>query len=241
MKTAAKLNSYRNVSFIAFLEDVVTVCEKFDTRALKIAPSVNALNAEISALNSLFGTAKGNLNTEGLERLDEKRDNAMQGIQTLAEAYLKHFNASSVASAKSILAAIAKYGSSISRQSYLDETKTIRSLVADLETDANLVSAIAALNLNAWVAELKASNEAFNTLYHTRNDELAAMPDQKIKDIRVGGINKYRDLVKVVSANDVLTPNTEYATILERIEEFVIKYNNGYGGPKAPVEVPPTV
>lgn len=225
MNTTPKLSNYRNASFIAFLKDVVSISNKFDPTALKINKEVAAINTLLVQLDSTYATARANGNTENLESLDTRRDMALIGITTLAEAYQKHYDTAVSEAARSISIIIAKYGKRLPKQSYLVETEAIRSIVNTFETDAKAMAAITKLKISDWVTELKNANTAFNALFLVRNQELSEQPDENMRDLRQLATESYKAFVKVVIAYDTLSPDGDYTKILEQVEQLVAKYN----------------
>lgn len=225
MITAPKLPNYRNASLISFLSNVVAICNKFDTEALKIKNEVAKIATDVQSLELLFALAKKNGNTETLESLDARRDAATLSIQGIAECYVKHFDKSYQDAAKAILAIFSKYGKRIDRMVYREQTSATQSLINDFETDTLVSTAINKLHLTEWVQELKTANEEFNRVYLLRNKELSEQPDQNIKDIKMPAIENYRRLVDVLKAFNTINPNEDYEKILKELNELVLKYN----------------
>lgn len=239
MKANAKLNSYRNASFIAFLKDVITISNKFNPKTLKIDVELTAISVRLRQLDSIYAAAKANGNTESLESLDARRDAALIGITAVAEAYQKHYDPSVSEAGRTITLIIAQYGKRLPWQSYLVETEAIRSLVNTFETDAKASAAINTLKLNDWVMELKNANIDFSNLYLVRNQELSEQPDENMRDLRQLATDSYKSFVRLVSAYDTLTPNSDYAKILDQIEQLIAKYNALVAGKPGDEPTPP--
>lgn len=225
MKTTPKLSNYRNASFIAFLKDVVSISNKFDPTTLKIDKEVVAINSLLGQLNSTYAAARANSNTESLESMDARRDDALIGITNLADAYQKHYDPTLSEAGRTISIIIGKYGKRLPRQSYLVETEAIRSIVNTFETEAKAAAAIAKLRISDWVMELKNANTDFNALFLLRNQELSEQPDENMRDLRQLATESYKSFVKLVTAYDTLNPNGDYAKILEQVEQLIAKYN----------------
>ena len=232
MKTITKLNNYRNVAFIAFLKDTSTIVSKFNAKTLKLDVALAKLSTDIAAMDAIFGTAKGNANTELIEELDARRDAAITGIMYLAEAYTKHFEPAQQDAGKLILSTINNYGKRIYKLNLLAETEVLRSLVTDFETKPEVANAINQLNINNWVEELKTANNEFNTVYLTRNTELAEQPDLNIQNLRTPANQNFEALIALVTAYNTITPNADYKKILDEVEELIIKYNATIPTPK---------
>lgn len=232
MKTIPKLINYRNVALIAFLKDTKSVVSKFNSQTLKLDGALAKISADIAAMDEVFGTAKGSASTETLESLDARRDAALAGISMVADAYAKYFEETPQNAGKLIQSTINNYGRRIHSLNYLAETEVIRSLVADFETKADVINALTLLNLNDWVAELKAVNEEFNTVYLSRNTELAEQPNLNIHSLRAPAYQNFDALIALVNAYNTITPNADYKKILDEMEELVVKYNATIPTPK---------
>ena len=241
MKTKPRLIKYRNAAFIAFLKDTKSICEKFNTKTLKLDGDLAKLSNGIIALDNVFGLAKGSASTDTIENLDARRDNAISGISDIADAYLKHFEADFIEAAKLVNSTIAKYGKRITTLNYLSETETLRSLVSDFENQINVNAAIVKLNLTEWVNELKAANTAFNEVYLSRNQELSEQPDQNLLDLKKPAIENFNNLMNLVSSYNTINPNSDYKKIVDEVEELVIKYNANIPTPVAKSKTPPQV
>ncbi len=239
MKTNPRLIKYRNAAFIAFLKDARTICEKFNTKTLKLDGELAKLSGGIVALDNVFGTAKGSASTDTIENLDARRDDAFTGISFIADAYSKHYEAEYRGAAKLVSATIAKYGKRIVTLNYLSETETLRSLVSDFENQGDVKAAITQLHLTEWVNELKAANTAFNEVYLSRNQELSEQPDQNILDLKKPAIENFNSLINLVSSYNTISPNADYKKIIDEVEELAIKYNANIPSPVAKPKTPP--
>lgn len=232
MKTIPKLINYRNVAFIAFLKDTRTIVSKFNAKTLKLDDALAKVSADIAAMDEVFGTAKGSASTETIETLDARRDAALAGITMVADAYTKYFEETPQNAGKLIQSTIGNYGRRIHSLNYLAETEVIRSLVNDFETKTEVAGALGLLNLNDWVAELRAANEEFNTVFLSRNTELAEQPDLNIYSLRAPAYQNFDALIALVNAYNTITPNADYKKILDEMEELVVKYNATIPTPK---------
>lgn len=231
MNSKAKLLRYRNSEFIQFLKDTVKIYKAYDLKTLKIQALVVDVENSIAKLESVFTIARKNGNTELLESLDARRDRAIIGIKTLAEAYENHFDQSTVNAAKVLLILMNKYGSGIAYFNYIDETNTISNIVKEMQSETKAVSAVTLLNISTWVNELEQANTAFNNLFIERNKDISEQPDQNLKNLRNPVLKQYELLVEKTSSYLSVTDIPEYKAILDQMETIIVKYNDGV--PKA--------
>lgn len=236
----SKIKDYRNKESIQYLNDTVSIYKAFDLKALKLDGFLTPLEKGNATLNQLFEIAKKNENTETIESLDERRDNAIVGIRKVADGYQNHFEQTTAQAGKLIVSHIDKYGSRISKLNYLAETTAINGVVSDMETDAAVVAAVALLNLSTWVAELKQANIDFNKMYLLRNTDLASQPDQNIRDARVGIYPIFDLLMEKTASYYSAFEKKEYKTILDQMDELSLKYNESIPKTIPKPKTPPT-
>lgn len=229
MEKAPKFSYFRNASLISFLNNVVSICKKFDIEALKIATEVATIVADVQSLEKLFAVTKKNSNTSILKELDAQRGAAVVAIQGISQLYLKHYDGDYRQAAKLVQNVFAKYDKHIELLVYGAETAAIQSLVNDLLKDSTRYAALQKLSLVDWVQELKRVNEAFNAVYLQRNKELSELPSDRIKDRKATVIANYKQFIKVLKAFNTLHPSGDYERILKAIAELITKYNVGIG------------
>ncbi len=225
MITSAKIQHYRNASFLSFLSNVVSICNKFDTEALKIKPVVTTLATGVHSLELVFSASRKSNNTQTLTALDARRDIATFSVQSIAEVYTKHFDKDYQEAAKTIVGIFAKYGKRIDKQTYREQTSTTQSLLHDFENSTLVMAALSKLHLSDWVQELKQANEEFNQVFLQRNQELAEQPEQSFSTLRVASTEHYHKLIEILKAFDVINPNGEYERLLKELNELILKYN----------------
>ncbi|MES2655559.1 MAG: DUF6261 family protein [Bacteroidota bacterium] len=237
MKNIPKLREFRNREFVQYLKDAVKIYQANDLAKLKLDTYVAELLKNLTTLDTIFGVAKKNENTETLENLDARRDAAIVGIRTVAEGYESHFETAAQKAGKLVKSHIDKYGSKISILNYLAETKAIGSVISDFENDDDVQDALSLLNINSWVNELKNANEAFNAMYLTRNKDIAAQPDQNLLDARTDAIPVFRKLIEKTEAFYVVLSDNQYKKIIDELEALTQKYNESV--PKPTAKTPP--
>lgn len=239
MKTTPRLANYRNREFIKYLEDVVKIFKLADLRGLNLEPYVTKLEAAITKLNAVYSIAKKDSNTVRLEDLDARRDAAIVGIRTLAEAYSNHFDPATRNAGLLIKERIDKYGSSISNLNYLAETKAIGGILSDFENDASVKAAITLFKINSWVAELNNANNDFNDLFLLRNRGQVGQPDQNIKELRLETMPVYRLLIDKTNAFYLALDKAEYKALLDEVDGIAALYNEKIPKPDEKTENPP--
>ncbi len=117
------------------------------------------------------------------------------------------------------------YGTNIPRMNYQAETAVIDSMVADWETETTLSRAVTDVQLDAWVAELKTANAAFNARYLARISESAANPATSFYSMREQGMTTYRELIAHVQAHATLGSNVTHQELVNEFSVLARQYN----------------
>jgi hypothetical protein len=225
MKNLINFPGLRNNEFLGFGNDVIKMILPLDPVSLGLSPAFDPFKAEWEALSDYFALQRGSLLSNDLVKLDKRRDDALVGIRTVAEGFVKHFNASKKSAAELILATIDKYGTSIQNFNLLGETETLRNLVEDLEGDVQVKNALTLLGIDDWVIELKDANNIFNDTYLKRTDESSKKPDASFVEKRKPAMEIYRKLVRRIEAKDEMDPSPELTKLMAMLDELILKYN----------------
>lgn len=236
-----KIEKLRNGEFIAVGKDFISFIEAANPATLGLGAAYSSFKSSWEELDKYFMLERGSILTDDLIALDNRRDDALVGIRTVAEGYGRHFDVASKGASERILACIDKYGSAIHRQNFLAETETIRNLVQDFENDVPVKNALTALGLTAWVAELKDANNAFNQTYLQRTQEASERPDESMATRRKPAIEVYRTLVKTIDAKNILDPSAALTSLMGSLNALIDKYNQviaNRGGSKDKPEPP---
>jgi hypothetical protein len=147
------------------------------------------------------------------------------GIKASLEALNYHYDEGQQSAARSLLYNLNNYGTNIPRMNYQAETAVIDSMVADWETETALSRAVNDVQLDAWVAELKAANAAFNDRYLARISESAANPATSFSAIREEGTASYKALVAHVQAHAILGNNAIHQELANEFSVLAKQYN----------------
>jgi len=219
------LQSFRNASHIQFNNDVVSICEDNDPVVLKIREQLDAFKAGTVKMEDLYKLMQGSAVTVKITQEDNFRDNLIIGIEKAADAFTHHFNPDFVDAANLLLKHIRKYGQKIARMKYQEESTALNDLIDTQKNNAALNAAVTLLGLTDWFSELEASNNRFKDLYITRVKGEAEKPTETLKELRAESVDHYKELVKFITANSVLTPSDLYTKVINEINELIDKYN----------------
>ncbi|MNI49814.1 hypothetical protein D3C87_867850 [compost metagenome] len=195
------LQPLRNAEYIQFLTDTLNIVSKNNPVALNVSTQYDALLVAKDNAEKLFKISQASLVTEEIEALDKRRDDAINGINLHIQSLTYSSDLVINKYAKTLSAHLALFGPHIAIENYQSETTILRNIVNDWETKAELQEAITALNLGNWLTELETANNDFNQAYIKRNEELAAAPTDKLRELRNIANNCYYKLRTRINSN----------------------------------------
>lgn len=222
-----ELRLLRNAEYLQYVKDFSGIIALNNPETLQINAKFSAFNARIAELETLYKKALANDKTQELLLLDERRDNAINGINYFALSQSYHYDMEKRQKAELILKNIALYGSGIPRLNYQAETATLNNLIRDWENKSELAEAVAFFDLSGWVAELKDANEQFNAKYLSRTQEYGDANPGTIKSKREETNAAYYALRDRIDALHLLTETSPspYTTVINRLNALTDQYN----------------
>lgn len=224
---AIDLRNLRNAEYLQYMKDFAGIINLNNPAALQIATKLNAFNTKTTELEDLFKRALASDRTKGILALDERRDDALNGIFYFLQGYTYHFEEEKRNNAQLLMAHMAIYGSGISRQNYQAETATIDNILRDFDTETDLKDAVTAFDLQSWLDELTDANTQFNSEYLSRTQEYGDANPDTIKSKREEVNVAYYALRDRIDALHTLveTPTSPYSTVINQLNALTDQYN----------------
>lgn len=224
---AIHVRNLRNAEYLQYMKDFAGIINLNDPSKLNIDAKLSAFTAKSEELENLFKKALANNRTKVILALDERRDDAINGIYFFLQGYSYHFDKDKKQNAQKLLANTSLYGSGIARQNYQSETATLNNMLQDWEEETNLKDAISSFSLNAWVDELRDANTLFNTEYLSRTQEYGDANPETIKSKREEVNVAYYALRDRIDALHTLveTPESSYTTVINQLNALTDQYN----------------
>lgn len=224
---AIDLFKLRNAEYLQYMKDFTGIINLNNPAQLAIDAKLNAFVSKTDELESLYKKALANEKTQALLAIDEKRDDAVNGIYYFLMGYSYHFDPMRKQNAQILLENMALYGSGIARLNYQAETATINNLLRDWENKPELADAIILFELSSWVNEMKAANDEFNTQYLLRTQEYGDASPETIKLKREEVNVAYYALRDRIDALHLLveTPPSPYVTVINQLNALTNQYN----------------
>lgn len=222
------IQKLRNAEYLQYVKDYLGIINLNTPEQLGIEAKLSTLTTKATELEALYKKALASEKTQELLTLDERRDNAINGIYYFLLGYSYHYNADLQQKAQSLLANMALYGSGIARLNYQAETATLNNLLRDWENKPELIYAISSFNISAWVNEMKVANEEFNKKYLSRTQEYGDANPETIKTKREETNTAYYALRDRIDALHLLveTLPSPYATVINQLNALTDQYNN---------------
>ena len=220
----AFFNFFRNGEFLQFIKNVLNIVNRFDLAALNLADRVSSLTKLTSALDAVFKPIRGQELTAELQKLDTRRDRALQGIKQYLQSHLYREEEEMVAAAELLLENYESHGKRIDKMPYQQETVVTAAMLDTWLTDPRLSSALSLLSLTGWVNLLKGINETFDEKYVERAkiSPEPALVREKREAIR----EEYQELQADIEANARISKNKqEYEPIIKEINSLIEDYN----------------
>lgn len=217
----------RNAEYLQYMKDFTGIINLNDPAQLAIDAKLNAFVSKTDELESLYKKALASEKTQALLAIDERRDDAVNGIYYFLLGYSYHFDPMRKQNAQILLENMALYGSGIARLNYQAETATINNLLRDWENKPELADAIILFDLSSWVNEMKAANDEFNTQYLLRTQEYGDASPETIKLKREEVNVAYYALRDRIDALHLLveTPPSPYVTVINQLNALTNQYN----------------
>lgn len=224
---AIDLFKLRNAEYLQYMKDFTGIINLNNPAQLAIDAKLNAFVSKTDELELLYKKALANEKTQALLAIDEKRDDAVNGIYYFLLGYSYHFDPVKKQNAQILLENMALYGSGIARLNYQAETATINNLLRDWENKPELADAIILFDLSSWVNEMKATNDEFNTQYLLRTQEYGDASPETIKLKREEVNVAYYALRDRIDALHLLveTPPSPYVTVINQLNALTNQYN----------------
>ncbi|MEO7313153.1 MAG: DUF6261 family protein [Chitinophagaceae bacterium] len=242
MINSITLYSLRNNDYSQFLNNSLNVIQRFNLTALAIQDEYDDVEAGAASLQNLLNGISANKLTQELELLDNRRDNALNGVITLISGFNYSTDAVTKANANTLLVHLNAFGSSIARESYQNETNKIDNIVKDWSSKPELTAALTALGLDSWKTELSAANIAFDTFYVDRSVDKGLSTQDRVKEKRAQTNQLYYALRDALDAQYTINKKKQpepFLSAINALNGLIKDYNDlmarrGYTADEAP-------
>lgn len=192
---------------------------------ISLADTMNVLDAKvnmfINALNDFDAALKApdsNPATPMTEATDNARDAAWRRTYNFVTAMGGHPDEDIAKASAGVKALFDKYGE-IPRLTQTGKSGFMHNLLQDL--DAVEAEKRTAMNLDIWIANLRAKEEAYLAAATERTEANANRQIGITKTTREAAQNAYRSLVDAVNALTIINGDADYATFIDNVNAMI--------------------
>ena len=180
--------------------------------------AVNAFETAFDAFDTALKASAVNPATASATNADVERDQSWRGINAYVKAMCNHPTADIAATAAEAKSLFDKYSDPTSL-AQTEESGVLHNLLQDLEAfDSGKRTS---LNLDVWINDLQAKEEAFLAAAAQRTEADATRQVGIVKETRTAAETAYRSLVDTVNALAMINGDTAYATFIDHVNAMI--------------------
>ena len=238
------LRKLTNALYLQFLKLIVDKIDEANATTLKLKKGRDELANLLPGLQNALNNEIASAETKAIQDLDEKRDDAIVGLQTIVSGNTYHEDVTIKTAAELLRTYFKSHGSKISKLNYQAETAVLDKVTADLKTESRYIQAISLMGLDVWLTNLENANKLFVIVFKSRNSEISAnstiLSFGEQKKIGIPVFNKMMALIESrynTAVEDGL-PTEPYQKLVNEINTLVASYNNYISKPIKTSEEP---
>ncbi|MEM9671480.1 MAG: DUF6261 family protein [Cyclobacteriaceae bacterium] len=225
MFVTALVFNYRIKEFTQFIRNILIIVNQHNPTELKVKAQYQELDGLCQQLERAYGLTDTSQLSLQLTQLDERRDQAIICLRTLSEGYARHPKTAQQEAGKQLLACINRYGNRLYALNYSAETATLKQLLGELQNRPECQQAVATLQMEVVVNEMKLANQEFEKLFVQRLEESIQSEGASNRELMRQATEAYRKLLKHVEAHATLNPSNEYQLLIDHLNENTEHFN----------------
>lgn len=180
--------------------------------------AVTAFATAFNAFDAALKASATNPATASATDADTARDQSWRAANAYVKAMCSHPTADIANAASEAKSLFDKYGDPTSL-AQTEESGVLHNLLQDLETFDSSKRAL--LNLDVWITDLKAKEDAFLAAAAERTEADAARQVGIVKETRTAADAAYRSLVDTVNALAMINGDAAYATFIDHVNALI--------------------
>lgn len=180
--------------------------------------AVTAFETAFNAFDAALKASATNPATASATDADVERDQSWRAANAYVKAMCSHPTADIANAASEAKSLFDKYGDPTSL-AQTEESGVLHNLLQDLETFDSSKRAL--LNLDVWITDLKAKEDAFLAAAAERTEADAARQVGIVKETRTAADAAYRSLVDTVNALAMINGDAAYATFIDHVNAVI--------------------
>jgi hypothetical protein len=233
------LRDFQNDEHHKFQFDIRNLVDKETAEKLKIKPLYAAYLIALEAEDAAIKVEQGSLETKSITEADEYRDQLERGYYKFTESQTLSFDPAIRTAAEHILRKLDQYGD-LRYLPYNKETDNIRTRNAELHT--NYAADLTTAQANEWINKIDDANDAFDSHFGSRANELAARISGNVRNARILVDPAYQAIVNQINALVLVEGEANYAEFIDRVNYYINYYKTGIAarrGRKGTTPTPP--
>ena len=171
------------------------------------------LKAKIPAYNKAVEQIKAQEESKKIQELDADRDSALQSLKDSLKPYRKSKIAEEQQAYNALRILLDQY-KEVQNNAFEEETNKLNSLIAALES-AEYADKVSVLAVSKFIANLKASNTAFNDLFAHRSFAVSQKETYDVKLLRKDLLTDYKKMANYILALASVKEDEFYKKTLE--------------------------
>lgn len=217
---STNLRQARFMDFYQVMSIILSFLSNEDKAALNLAIEAEEFETAFGMLDKAMKQAQKTGVTDLLIAADDARDSVFVGFSGCIRNYNRFPDPDIAGAATSLLLITDKYGSDIIRLPQRDETGVLKNIIAELKTPENM-ALLQKTGLALWLPKLEEANNAFESLYLTRNEKESEYVFGLARTERDNMQAAFNKLVRAIEANAYLNGEAAYRPLAEKINTVI--------------------
>jgi hypothetical protein len=215
------LRRANNERWFKFYLDFAGLVQRWTPATLGIEALYPAHEALVGMADALLEQLRKSFLTDDIKTLDGLRDDCITGIRFALKSLLKSSDPEIRKDAKKLMTVPDNYGN-IAKMDYESESAAIYIIVQD--AGGKYSAEVKKLELVGRIADLKGFNVQLMALTTERYAERTEKPDLKLADVRRQVDASYSNLIKVIEAFMITTPDHKLDDFVKELNIIITHY-----------------
>jgi hypothetical protein len=211
-----------NNEFSEFLNQVDQLINATTVEKLGISTLYPAFTSSLKNVSIAMQVEIGSSRTLELRICNTKRNRSFRGIKLQLNSLAYHYNPTFVEAARVLSRIFEQYGN-LNRKSINEKSSALKHLIEEI-TSAKYFNYLKTLNLDTWVQQLYNENEALQTVFAARADEISARPDRNVLKARQEAEPAFAAIVNRINALAEVNGSDNYALFIDQLNLYSHNY-----------------
>ena len=218
-----RFSKLRNEAHYQFLLLLKKLFETFPSVAGIVSTLLSPFYTLLTLEGKLVDAVRASDYTRQLAETDARLDRALVGLNAAINAALHHPDPNCVKAAERLKMRLNAFHGEIERKAYEEESAAVKILVADLQ--GAYAPQVSTLGLSVWVTEIAAAQALFEQIFLQRSAERAALPPDKLEDVRKQIEAAYRQIIERIDAYTVMNGESVTGVFISRLNDEIAYFN----------------